>query len=144
MPTVIFMSLWGLGGNMILWLAAFRNVPESMLEAAKIDGANSFTRLFKIIIPMTTPIIFYNLIVGIIASLQTYGTMIMVGGVGGGGGGVDDSLLFLAVKIYETAFISMRMGYAAAISWVLFAIIALFTFIIFKFNRWVFYGEDAS
>lgn len=93
MPALIFSSLWGLGGGMILWLASLKNVPQELYEASNIDGANAFTRMFSITIPMCTPIIFYNLVLNIIGSLQTFANvMTMTGGTGG----VDQSLYFYA------------------------------------------------
>lgn len=140
MPALLFSMLWSLGGGMILWLAALKNVPDEMYEAAKIDGANAFVRMFKITIPMCTPIIFYNLILSIIGSLQTFANvMTLVGGTGG----VNQCLYFYAIKIYNTAFSggSYEMGYACALAWFLFLIIAVLTAISFKTSRWVYYDE---
>lgn len=140
MPTLIFSSLWGLGGGMILWLASLKNVPQQLYEAADIDGANAFVRMFQITIPMCTPIIFYNLVLNIIGSLQTFANvMTMTGGTGG----VDQSLYFYAIKIYQTAFAgtSYEMGYACALAWFLFVIIAILTAIAFKTSKWVYYDE---
>ena len=140
MPALIFSSLWGLGGGMILWLASLKNVPQELYEASNIDGANAFTRMFSITIPMCTPIIFYNLVLNIIGSLQTFANvMTMTGGTGG----VDQSLYFYAIKIYQTAFAgaSYDMGYACALAWFLFLIIAVLTAIAFKTSKWVYYDE---
>ena len=140
MPALIFSSLWGLGGGMILWLASLKNVPQELYEASNIDGANAFTRMFSITIPMCTPIIFYNLVLNIIGSLQTFANvMTMTGGTGG----VDQSLYFYAIKIYQTAFAgaSYEMGYACALAWFLFLIIAVLTAIAFKTSKWVYYDE---
>ena len=88
---------------------------------------------------MSTPIIFYNLITGIIGSLQVSSSLI----VGGNSGrGQDNALYFIAVKIYNEAFGSMNMGYASAFAWILFAFIALLTILIFKKSKWVFYGGE--
>lgn len=140
LPTLIFTTLWGLGGGMILWLAALKNVSMEMKEAAQIDGANAFVIMFRITIPMCTPIIFYNLILNIIGSLQTFANvMTLVGGTGG----VDQSLYFYAIKIYQTAFAggSYEMGYACALAWFLFLIIAVLTAVAFKTSKWVYYDE---
>lgn len=140
MPALIFSSLWGLGGGMILWLASLKNVPQELYEASNIDGANAFTRMFSITIPMCTPIIFYNLVLNVIGSLQTFANvMTMTGGTGG----VDQSLYFYAIKIYQTAFAgaSYEMGYACALAWFLFLIIAVLTAIAFKTSKWVYYDE---
>ena len=138
--TLMFTNLWGLGGGMILWLAALKNVPESLIEAAKIDGAGALVRLTRVTIPMCTSMIFYNLIMGIIGSLQTFGNVYVLTG---GRPGPQNSLLFYVMNVYNTAFSgNPQMGYAAALSWILFVIIGLLTLLVFKTSRWVFYGED--
>ena len=136
MNTAIFMGLWGIGGGMLMWLAAIRNVPESLIESARIDGAGYFRCLFSITIPMCTPMIFYNLVTSMIGVFQTFGTYVIVDG-----GGVDDSLLFFAIKIYQDAFTNSRMGYACAEAWLMFAIILVFTLVLFKTNKWVVSSE---
>lgn len=142
MPSLIAMGLWNLGGGMVLWLSALKNVPQNLYEAADIDGANAFTKLFRITIPMCTPMIFYNLIMNIIGSLQTFGSVVALTG---GSAGEGNSLLFYLMKVYNDAFnISGKtMGLACAESWVLFAVIAILTAIVFKTSKWVFYGEEA-
>lgn len=141
MPTLIVMGLWGLGGGMVLWLSSLKNVPQNLYEAAEIDGANGFIRLIYITIPMCTPIIFYNFVLNVINSLQTFGSVLTLTG---GSAGADDSLLFYMMKVYNDAFnISGKtMGLACAESWMLFVVIALLTAVIFKTSRWVFYGEE--
>lgn len=140
MPTFIFMGVWSVGGGMIIWLACFKNIPATLYEAAKLDGANAFQRLFYITFPMSTPMIFYNLVTGIVGSLQVNSSM-FVGGVNGRGEG--DSLYFIAVKIYNEAFGSGgNMGYASAYAWLLFLIIAVLTAVTFKTSKWVYYGEE--
>ena len=141
---VTFMSinLWTLGASMILWLSALINVPENLLEAAKIDGAGPFTRMFRITVPMCTPVLFYNLITGIIGALQTLGSVMTL--MGDSGAGPDNSLLFYAYKIYGTAFMSYDMGYACALAWFLFVIIGGLTLLAFKTSKWVYYGDGGE
>ncbi len=140
MPTFIFTTLFGLGGSMLLWLAALSNVPAELYEAARIDGANKFVRTFRITIPMCSATIFYMLVTGVIGSLQTFGGVYVVTG---GGGGKDNSLLFYVMNVYQTAFGSgMEMGLASALSWVLFLVIALLTLVLFKTGGWVHYEDD--
>lgn len=127
MATFIATGLWVIGGNMLMWLAALNNISPSVIEAAKIDGAGYFHRLLIIVIPLCTPILFYNLINGIIASLQTFDSYAMVGA------GVDNSLYFIAVRIYVTGFRQMRMGLACAEAWLLFVLVAVCTLIMFRF-----------
>lgn len=139
LATMIFMGLWGLGGGMIIWLAAFKNIDVTLYEGAKLDGANAFQRLIHITVPLSTSVIFYNLVTGVIGALQTTSTLVLGGK---GGTGMSNSLYFVAVKIYQS-FMGGQYGYASAYAWVLFAIIALLTAIIFKSSKWVFYGEDS-
>ena len=139
LASFIFMNVWNVGGGMIIWLSCFKQIPVSLYEAAELDGANSWHKLVSITIPMSTPIIFYNLITGIIGSLQVNSSLI-VGGADGTG--VGNSLYFIAVKVYNEAFKSLSMGYASAFAWVLFLFIALLTVLIFKKSKWVFYGGE--
>ena len=141
MFSFILTGLWTLGGGMILWLSALKNVPAELYEAANIDGASAFVKLIKITLPMCTPMFFYNLIMNVIGSLQTFGQVMTLTG---GTAGPDDSLLFYVFKVYNDAFnISAKtMGLACAESWVLFAFISLLTFLMFKTSKWVFYGEE--
>ena len=135
MPTFLVLSLWGLGGGLMLWIAQFQNIPDALYEAADIEGANAFKKCINITIPMSTPTIFYTLINSIIAGLQVFGPYLITGA------GPDDSPLFFVTNI----FINHRefnMGLACALSWMLFLVIALLTLILFRKSKWVFYGED--
>ena len=141
LPTLLFTGLWGLGGGMIMWLAAFGNISPDLYEAAKIDGAGYFSSLFRITLPMSTPILFYNAVTSMIGGLQIFGTYANYGA------GVDDSLNFIVVRIYRIAFDSVSepggtQGLACAMSWILFLIIGLLTLLMFKLGGWVQYGED--
>lgn len=140
LPTLIFTGLFGLGGGMILWIASLKNISPALYEAADIEGANYFVKLFRITVPMCSPVIFYNLITGVIGALQTFGGVFVITG---GGGGVDNSMLFYVMNIYNQAFSSrLAMGYASALSWILFVIIGILTFIMFKTSKWVYYGGE--
>ncbi len=140
MPTLIIMGLFGMGGSMILWLSALKNVPQSLCEAARIDGAGKLRILVSVVLPMCTPIIFYNLVMGIINSLQTFSSiMTLVGQTGG----KEGSLLFYVMYIYTTFYGGgFQVGYACAMSWILFIIVGILSAIVFKTSRWVFYGEN--
>ena len=142
MFSLIYMNSWTIGGGMIIWLAAFKNIPVTLYESARLDGASPFRQLISITIPMSTPMIFYNLVTGIIGALQANQTMILFGGNGAVGFGPDKSLYFVCVKIYNTAFRDFHQGYASAYAWFLFMIIAVLTAVIFKTNKWVYYGDD--
>lgn len=135
--TLLVIAQWGIGGGMIVWIAALENVPKTLYEAADIDGASYFTKLFRITLPMSTPIIFYNLIGAIIGSLQMFDTMSYLGqGIG------DKSLNFVAIHIYVEAFTAGKYGFACSVAWLLFILIGILTAIMFKFSGWVFYGDS--
>ena len=137
LPSLLFLGFFGLGGGMVLWLAQLKSIPESMYEASKIEGAGFFTNTFKITIPMCTPMIFYNLILGIIGSLQTFaGVYVLRNSLN------SEQLNFFVVMIYDEAFVNFSMGDACALSFILFTIIGLITAFIFKTSKWVFYGES--
>lgn len=141
LATFIFLNMFGLGGGMILWIASLNSISPELYEACDLEGANAFRKLIHITIPMCSPMIFYNLIMGIIGSLQTFGGVLVLTG---GNAGPKDSLLFFVINIYFTAFSSSpAVGYASALSWILFVIIGLLTLVVFKTSKWVFYGEDA-
>ncbi len=139
LASAIVMNLWGLGGGMVLWLAALKNIPAGLYEAARIDGAGVFRRFFFITVPLSTPMIFYNLVTGIIGAMQTNHTMVFASD---GGRGPKDSLYFIAVKIYNEAFIAKDFGYASALAWVLFLVIAVLTAVTFLTSKWVYTGDE--
>lgn len=130
--TLILTGIWGIGGNMIMWLAALRNVPPELYEAASLDGSGRFMNLFRITVPLCTPIIFFNLINAMIASLQSFDVYAIS----------QDHLQFISVKIYNAAFSNNQLGLACAIGWILFVVIALLTLITFKSSGWVNYGDE--
>jgi len=134
-PAFILMSLWLTGFQMVVFLAGLQGVPKELSEAASIDGANAWLRFWNVTIPIISPVIFFNLIIGIIGSFQVFTTAFIMTK-----GGPQDSTLFMVLYIYRNAFEYFKMGYAATLSWVLFLIIMAFTGIQFFFaNRWVHY-----
>lgn len=137
-PTLALMSLWTVGGPTIIFLAGLQNVPRSFYEACEIDGGNSFYKLWFITIPMLTPTIFFNLIMGIIGGMQTFTqSFIMTNG------GPNNASLFYTFYLYRQAFRFSNMGSACAIAWILFIIVAVLTIIAFKSsNKWVYYEGD--
>ena len=139
MASVIVMNIWSMGGGMVLWLAALKNIPNGLYEAAKIDGAGVFRRFFRITVPLSTPMIFYNLVTGVIGAMQTNHTMVFAGY---DGAGPRNSIYFIAVKIYNEGFGGQDFGYASALAWVLFVIIAILTGITFATNKWVYTGDE--
>ncbi len=134
-PAFIVISLWGVGAQMVIFLAGLQSVPEALLEAASIDGAGILRRFWHVTVPMITPVIFFNVVLGIIGSFQIFTTAFIATG-----GGPVNSTLFYVLWIYRHAFENFRMGYAATLAWVLLAIILIFTLIQFYLaRRWVYY-----
>lgn len=138
MISLILMGLWQCGASMIIWLAGLQSVPNDLHEAAIIDGAPRFKRFLYITIPMVTPVIFFNLIMGLISAFQVFGQVLVATN-----GGPLRASNFLMVEIYYRAFQTMEMGYASAIAWVLFVVIIILTIITFRTSReWVFYEGE--
>jgi multiple sugar transport system permease protein len=137
-PAMILMSLWGVGGSMVLYLAGLQGIPESLYEAADIDGASRWLKFWNVTIPLMTPTILYNLILQIIGSFQVFGTAFIMTR-----GGPLNSTLFYMIHLYDYAFQFFKMGYASALAWVLFVIIMFFTLITLKWSQiWVFYAGE--
>jgi len=135
-PALIIMSLWSIGAGMVIYLAGLQNISEELYEAAEVDGANPLQRLIHITIPLMTPTIFFNLILGIISSFQVFNSAFIMTG-----GGPVNSTLFYMLHIYEQAFTHWKMGYASALSVVLFLFVLVLTLIVNRTSkRWVFYG----
>jgi multiple sugar transport system permease protein len=134
-PALIVMSLWGIGGSMVIYLAGLQDIPEELYEAAEVDGASAFQRLINITLPLMTPTIFFNLIMGIIGSFQVFGAAFVMTG-----GGPARSTYFYMLYIYEEAFTHWNMGYASALSVILFLLVLVVTIIVNRTSeRWVFY-----
>lgn len=131
----IIMSLWGIGGNVIIYLAGLQGVPVSLHEAAKIDGANAWYRFWNITLPLITPVLLFTLIMGVIGTFQTFtSSYIMTGG------GPANATLFYLLYLYRNAFNWFEMGYASALAWLLFIIILTCTLILWSTSaRWVYY-----
>ena len=136
-PALIFMSLWMIGRQMVIFIAGLGNIPDSILEAAKVDGAGPFRRLFGIIIPMMTPFIFLNMIFALINSFQSFiPAQVMTDG------GPEDSTLFIVLNVWREGFQFFNMGYAGALSVELFIIVMSLTAAQFYMSRrWVYYEE---
>ncbi|MEZ4864846.1 MAG: sugar ABC transporter permease [Caldilineaceae bacterium] len=146
-PSLVIWSLWGIGGGMIIYLAGLQGIPEALHEAAAIDGAGAFRRFWSITIPLISPTIFFVLVMGIIGSFQIFTPVFLLGGAnyGQAAAGPMDSLLFWVVYIYNQGFFYFRMGYASALSWILFMILVLLTIIQFRLaRRWVYYEDEAT
>ena len=149
-PALILMSVWSVGGMMIIFLASLQDVPRSHYEAAQIDGANAVKQFFHITLPAISPVIFFQLIMSIINYFQyfTQAYLLINGSSGGSGlnaesGGAENSLLFYSLYLFHNAFGYFKMGKASAMAWILFVIVLVITAIIFKTqDRWVTYGDD--
>ena len=140
-PALIIMTLWAAGGAaMLIFLAGLQGVPDQLYEVAELDGAGRWRKFWNVTIPMLTPTIYFNLIMGIIASLKVFmQAFIMTNGTGG----VDNSLLFFVLHLYVKGFIEFEMGYASALAWILFVIILLFTLLVIRSSAvWVYYEGE--
>lgn len=142
MGSIIMMSLLGAGGGMVVLLAGLQAIPQYYYEAATVDGAGPLHRLKNITLPLLTPAIFFSLITGFIGSFQVFTQVFII--TGGANGGPDNSLLVFMIAIWSAAFSNLRLGYAAALGWVLFAIVLGFTLLQMAFSKWVYYEADAK
>jgi multiple sugar transport system permease protein len=139
-PSLVIMGLWSVGGSMIIYLAGLQGIPTVLYEAAKIDGANNWHRFWHVTIPMMTPVIFYNLVLGLIGAFN-YFTEVYVATEGSGG--PVRSTLFYNLYLYQNAFKFFDMGYASALAWILFVIVLLVTLLVFRSSpMWVFYEGE--
>ncbi|HZG77274.1 MAG TPA: sugar ABC transporter permease [Paenibacillus sp.] len=138
LPSLILMSLWSVGGSMLIYLAGLQGIPTELYEAAEIDGANRFRKFVSVTIPMLSPVIFFNLVMGIIGSIQVFTEGYVMTA-----GGPNNSTLFAVLYLYRQAFNYFSMGYASAFAWVLFLVILLLTLLVFRSSpMWVFYEEQ--
>lgn len=139
LSTLIILHVWTFGSSMVIFLAGLRQIPEHLYEASALDGASRWDQFRHVTVPMLTPIIFFNLVLGVINSFQSF-TQAFV--VSGGTGGPSDSTLLYSLYLYSEAFGRLHMGYASAMAWLLVAIVGLLTAVNFYFSkRWVFYGD---
>jgi multiple sugar transport system permease protein len=138
LASLLLMSFWGWGRTMVIFLAGLQAIPEEFYEAAAMDGAGALRRFSAITLPLLTPAIFFNLVLGIINTFQTFTSAFVATD-----GGPLDATLFFVLYLYKQAFEFRHMGYAAALAWVLFALVLALTLVIFRSQRlWVFYGGE--
>ena len=130
---LIMMSLWGAGNTMVIYLAGLQEVPQELYEAADLDGAIGLRKIWHVTLPMISPVIYFNVIMGIIGSLQVFAGPYILGG--GAAGAPARSLLFYTMYLYDNAFKYLRMGYASAMAWILFIIILLLTWLATQISR---------
>lgn len=142
LPSLILIALWGVGGSAIIYLAGLQNIPQVMYEAATVDGANAFQKFFRITLPLLSPTIFFQLVLGLIGVFQTFTPAFIAAGETGG---PLQSGLFYMLYIYNRGFISLRMGYASALAWIMTLFILVVTVIVLRSSRyWVYYETDRS
>ena len=140
LPALILLSVWGIGPTIVIFLAGLQDVPRDLYDAAQLDGAGPLRLVRDVTIPMLSPVILFNLIIGMIAALQVFAQPFVIFGSGGSPGGPLNSVLVYSVQLYTVAFQQFRMGYAAAMAWILFAIIFLLSLLAIRFsNRFVHY-----
>lgn len=136
-PALILMSLWGVGAGALIFLAGLKEIPQSLLDAAAIDGAGTWQQFRYITIPLLTPVILFNLVMGVIGSFQVFTQALVIGGTTGRP--VESTLMFMVI-IYRNAFAYFSMGYASALAVVLFLAILVITLAIFRSSSaWVYY-----
>ena len=134
-PAFIMMSLWSVGAPMVIFLAGLQGIPQHLYEAAEIDGATTIERFFNVTIPMMSPVILFNLVLGVIGSFQIFTPAYIMTS-----GGPANASLFYGLYLYDNAFRWLKMGYASALAWLMFMIILILTLLIFRLTgRWVYY-----
>jgi len=139
-PSLALIGLWVTvgGSRMIIFLAGLQDVPTELLEAAEIDGAGRWAKFQNVILPLVTPTVFFNLVLGIIFALRTFEAAFIATQ-----GGPARATWFISLHIYQNAFVSFDMGYASALSWLLFLILFAFTYVQFRMSRrWVYYAGE--
>ena len=134
-PAFVIMSVWGVGGAMVIYLAGLKNIPSSLYEAGTIDGTGPLRKFWNITLPMLSPLVFFNLVMGIIGSFQVFTQAYVMTGAG-----PENSTLFYVLNLYTQAFEQHNMGYASAMAWVLFLIVLALTLLVFRgSSRFVYY-----
>jgi multiple sugar transport system permease protein len=139
LPALIIMNIWSVGGGMIIYLAGLQGIPTDFYEAAEVDGANWWQRLWSITLPLVTPALFFQLVIGVIQALQVFTQPYVMTG-----GGPYNSTLFFVLYLYQNAFQYFQMGYASTLAWLLFFYILVLTLGIFRSgDTWVHYEGQA-
>ena len=138
LPSLVLMSLWEVGAAAIIYLAGLQGIPTDLYEAAQVDGATGWNRFWYVTLPMMTPVLFFQLVTGLIAALQIFTQAFIMTN-----GGPNNATLFLLLYLYRNAFEFFRMGYASALAWVLFLYILALTLILFRLSDlWVYYEAE--
>jgi multiple sugar transport system permease protein len=138
MPALILMAMWGVGGTVVIYLAGLQGIPTELYEAAELDGATGWRRLWGITLPLISPVIFFTAITGMIGTFQVFTTAQVATN-----GGPNYASLFYVLYLYQVAFRNFQMGYASALAWVLFVIVLLLTLLAFRSSAaWVHYEDE--
>ena len=139
-PALILLSVWGAGGATVLLLAAMKGIPRELYEAAEVDGAGPVRQFWSITVPQLTPIIFFNLVMGLIGAFQVFSQVYILTK-----GGPNNASQMMVPLLFDEAFSFYHLGYASALSWLLFAVILVFTLLAFRTaRRWVFYETEVK
>ncbi len=137
LPSLVFMGLWSVGGAVVIYLAGLKDVPTYLYEAAMVDGASAWQRACRITLPMLTPVVFFNVTMATIGSLQAFTEAYVTTG-----GGPEDSTLFVALYLWQRAWRYLDLGYASAMAWILFLLtVAALAFLFATQRRWVYDGR---
>jgi multiple sugar transport system permease protein len=140
LSALIVQRLWNIGVPMVIYLAALQGLPKFLYEAADIDGAGEIAKFRAVTLPLLTPVIFFNVVMGIIGGIQTFSEPYVMTS-----GGPENATLFLGLYLYQSAFNFMKMGYASALAWIMFLIILTLTIMQFKVaDRWVYYEGNGG
>ncbi len=140
--SIIMLSVWQFGSSMIIFLAGLKQIPSDYYEASSVDGASRLRQFFSITVPILTPVIFFNLVMQIITSFQSF-TQAFV--ISNGSGGPLNSTLMYSLYLYKKGFSFFQMGYASAMAWVLLVLIGFFTFLVFRSSKsWVHYEDGGK
>jgi multiple sugar transport system permease protein len=139
-PSLILMSVWGFGNTMVIFLAGLQGVPRQLYEAVAIDGGGTWARFRHVTLPFMTPVIFYNLVTGVIGTFQVFNQAYIMTQ-----GGPNNATEFYIYYLYTKAFTDSEIGYASALAWVLFVIVLVITVLLFRnARRWVYYEMGAA
>jgi multiple sugar transport system permease protein len=140
LPMMILLSVWQFGATMVIFLAGLKQIPKELYEAAEVDGAGAYRRFRAVTIPMLSPVIFFNLLLGLIGAFQVFASAYIISNGSGGPAGMTN---FITLYLYKRGFSDGQMGYAAAIAWVLLVVVAVIALILFRTQKsWVHYSGD--
>lgn len=140
LPALIIMSWWSVGGQIVIYLAGLKGIPQVLYEAAEIDGGGAWAQFRYVTLPMLSPVIFFNVVLAIIGALQVFDSgWVMTRG------GPNNATLFYMIYLYERAFEFVQMGYASALAWILFVIIMIITLLVVRSSAvWVYYESEVK